>query len=326
VTKRIVVGNRKPLVEDILFIEGITRSGKFLLANVLSGFHGVEPVQNCRLLEMLPVFARFHLVDKKLAAEILRCDIDIHCYEMLIGRNLNHRVSDKSAIFKHPRYREFLKRCSMPDGDSALARFYEEKPCSLFVMHETMPNIDVYFDLFRKLKIIHMKRGPMELVFSLYKRGGGRRLNSDPRYWMIPFEERKKLFPWYVYPHQKKYFEHSEMDKVALRVINLFTMYKKKFATLPKAYTKRILMVSYENLLLEPKKMVNAIASFLGKKPSLQMPAILRREHLPNHAHLSKESEKISEIKKLVSSEHFNILLKLQKEYEQYLSVELGGL
>ena len=313
-----LIGSRKPLVKDLLFVEGITRSGKFLLANILSGFNGIEPAQSCRMLEMIPVFTRFGLIDKKMAGELLRCDIDIHCYEMYIGRNLNHRLHDKSSVFNHPRREDFLKRYSMPDGDAALERFYKEKPHSLFVMHETMPNIDIYFNLFPKLKVIHMKRNPMSLVFSLYKRGGGRRLNKDPRYWMIPFEEEKKFFPWYVYPHQKKYFKLSEMDRVALRVINLFKLYESKLATLSEKHRKKILTVSFESLMLKPKKEIVRISSFLGKKPSSQMPRILRREGLPDKSFFDSEDEKISVIKKLTSPEHFRVLLKLQEEYKKH--------
>ena len=316
--KKILIGSRKPFVKDLLFAEGITRSGKFLLANILSAFNGIEPAQSCRMLEMIPVFTKFGFIDKKTAGELLRCDIDIHCYEMYIGRNLNHRSSDKSSVFNHPRCTEFLKRCLMPDGDKALNRFYKEKPYSLFVMHETMPNIEIYFDLFPKLKIIHMKRSPMDLVFSLYKRGGGRRLNKDPRYWMIPFEEEKKFFPWYVYPHQKKYFKLSEMDRVALRVINLFKLYESKLATLSEKHRKKILTVSFESLMLKPKKEIVRISSFLGKKPSSQMPRILRREGLPDKSFFDSEDEKISVIKKLTSPEHFRVLLKLQEEYKKH--------
>ena len=312
-----LIGSRKPLVKDLLFVEGITRSGKFLLANILSGFNGIEPAQSCRMLEMIPVFTRFGLIDKKMAGELLRCDIDIHCYEMYIGRNLNHRLHDKSSVFNHPRCEDFLKRYSMPDGDAALERFYKEKPHSLFVMHETMPNIDIYFNLFPKLKVIHMKRNPMSLVFSLYKRGGGRRLNRDPRYWMIPFKEGKEFFPWYVYTYQKKYFEFSEMNRVALRVINLFKLYKNRLTTLPEKYRKKILTVSFESLILEPKKEVLRISSFLGGKPSSQMSSILRREGLRDRSYFNSEDEKITEIKRLVSPEYFRVLFKLQEEYKK---------
>src|SRR3989338_8703693 len=179
-SKKMIIGNKKPLVEKLLLAEGITCAGKFLLANILAGFEGVEPVQNFNSLEKIPIFTRFNFMDKKAAKEFLRCEVDMHCYEMLIGRNFNHRISDKSSIFNHPKHEEYLKRSLMPDGDAALARFYKEKPYSFFVVHEMMPNIDVYFDVFPKLKIIHTRINPIDLVFNLYKKGYCRRTKKDP--------------------------------------------------------------------------------------------------------------------------------------------------
>ena len=227
------IGDKTPLVEKILLAEGISRAGKFLLSNILAGFKGVEAAQYVDSLEKIPIFAKFNFMDKKAAKEFLRCEIDMHCYEMLIGRNFNYRASDKSSIFNHPRHKEFLKRSARPDGDPALARFYREKPYSFFIVHEMMPNIDIYFDLFPKLKIIHMQRSPMDLVSSWYKRGYGWRFKNDPKFFDMTLLENKNFFPWYICPHHKKYFNASEMDKVALSIINLFRLYKNKFKTMP---------------------------------------------------------------------------------------------
>lgn len=313
--RKISVGSKALLVKDLLFVEGITRSGKFLLANILAGFKGVEPAQNPVLVQKIPIFAKFGLIDRKTAEEFLKHEIDIYCYEMYIGRNLNHRLSDKSSIFNHPRHKEFLKRCLAPEGDVAVAKFYKERPYSSFIMHETMPFIDIYFNIFPKLKVVHIQRSPMDLVFSWYKRGYGRRLKNDPRFWAIPFEEGGKLFPWYVHPNQKEYFNLSEMDRVIFSIISLLRLYKKGFSALPAKNKKKILSVRYEEIIREPRNVINKIAAFLRRKPSPQMPAILKRERLPNRAYFDSKDEKIAEIKKFASPKYFRSLLKLQKEY-----------
>ena len=38
---KIKVGQKAPLVENLLIIEGISRSGKFLLANILNGLEDI---------------------------------------------------------------------------------------------------------------------------------------------------------------------------------------------------------------------------------------------------------------------------------------------
>src|SRR3989344_7801208 len=116
--KKINVGEKAPLVENLLIIEGITRSGKFLLANILSGIEEIEPVQYSGLLEQIPFLVSFGLIEQNTAKQLLRCEVDMRCYEMLIGRNLNYRLSDKSSIYNIPNYRKFLARTKIPDGES----------------------------------------------------------------------------------------------------------------------------------------------------------------------------------------------------------------
>src|SRR3989344_6802612 len=105
-----IVAPRKPLVKNLLVIEGVSRSGKFLLSDLLAGFADIEPVQTHVSLEHIPIFEKLGMIDAEAAREFLRCEIDVYSYEMLIGRTLNLRKSDKSAIFNHPRVKEFPGR------------------------------------------------------------------------------------------------------------------------------------------------------------------------------------------------------------------------
>ncbi|MEK7598941.1 MAG: sulfotransferase domain-containing protein [Patescibacteria group bacterium] len=310
-----LIGKRKPLVENLLLVEGISRAGKFLLANLLAGFKGIEPMQYYGLLELIPVFTKLRFIDKRMAEELIQCEIDTHCYEMLIGRNFNLRLSDKSSIFNHPRHKEYLKRCSQEDGDAALKKFYKEKPYSFFIMHELMPNIDIYFDLYPKLKIINIQRSPVDLVFSWYKRGLVRRFKNDPKNFIIPLEEKKSVFPWYVYPHQKKISALSEMDKTIFIIDRLFNIYENKFKILSENRRKKIIFVRYEDIIFKPRKVVRHIAGFLQKKPLPQMSGILKREKLPNKLYSDSKNKKIAEIRKIASGLYFNKLLKIEKKY-----------
>jgi len=145
---KIRLGKRQPLTKKLLLVEGIARAGKFLLANVLSGFEHIEPVQLYGLLEQIPVWANLGLIDRNTAKEILRLEIDTHCYEMLTGRNFNYRVSDKSSIFNIPRYQKYLARSKEKDIDKIMKEYDQEKPFSFFIMHELMPYIGIYFETF----------------------------------------------------------------------------------------------------------------------------------------------------------------------------------
>jgi hypothetical protein len=149
---KVSVGKRIPLVDNPLLVEGISRSGKFLLANILHGFQGVEHVQCYGILDHISYLENFGFIKRNAAQEMLQSEIDIHCYEMLIGRNLNFRISDKSSIFNDPRSGAYKKRCIEPDGNPVIEKYRKKNLCSMFVVHEIMYNVKMFIDTFPQLR------------------------------------------------------------------------------------------------------------------------------------------------------------------------------
>jgi hypothetical protein len=314
--KNTLLGERKALVKDLLLIEGISRGGKFLLANILHGFDGVEHVQYYGLLEHIPFLERFGMIETKAAQTILRCEIDTHCYEMLIGRNLNLRRGDKSSIFNNPACNEFLKRCKEQDGDWALKKYSKENLCSMFILHELMPNIKIYFDTFQKLKVISIQRSPVYLVHSWYSRGLGKRYGKDPKLFSIPIQINGKNIPWFAADWGDEYLSLSEMDRVIASIEWITHASRKSYDSLDEGYKKRILFVTYEELLADTKRAIKKIESFL-KRPVIKskMRVIFDREKLPNLGYSELKNEKLITIKSKASPDYFDRLLALEAEY-----------
>ena len=319
-TNKLKIGKKEPLVKNLLLVEGISRAGKFLLANILSGFKDIEPVQYHGLLEHLPILEKFGFIDKKLAETILRHEIDFRAYEMLIGRNFNHRLSDKSSIFNHPRHKEYLQRCREEDTGSLLKKYSSKNIYSQFMTHELMPNIQIYFDAFPNMKVISLKRNPVDLVWSWYQRGLTRRFIKDPTLFMFPFESGGRPTHWFVRNHKNDYHSLKEMDKVIFSISNLFNMYESAYRYLHSKYKKNILFVHFEDLLSQPDKTVKRISHFLGKKITPEMKLIFKRENLPNKKYFISREEKMPKIKRLSSRKYFKKLEALEIKYQRELS------
>lgn len=310
------IGNKIPLVKNLLFIEGVSRSGKFLLANILNGFRGIEPVQQHGLLDQVPFWAKSGLIEQKTAKELIRSEIDTYCYEMLIGRNLNHRRWDKSSIYNAPNYKKYLARSKEKNISKIMVRFAKEKPTSFFIMHELMPNIEIYFETFPELKVISIVRSPVDLVFSWYKRGTVRGYLIDPRIAKATVQGKHGPVLWFMYQWKDVYHQLSEIDRVILSIKTLSNRYETAYKCLPRKYQKRILFVSYEDVLSNSKKIIKTIGDFLNKKPLPEMKLILKREELPAAESPESRSQKSEMIKGVASKKYFTILLKLEKEYE----------
>ncbi len=312
---------RKPLVKKLLLIEGISRSGKFLLSDLLAGFADVEPVQTHVSLEHIPILEKQGLIDPAAAREFLRCEIDVYCYETLIGRTLNMRQSDKSTVFHHPRHEEFLKRAKAPDPQLLLREFNKSRSYSLFIVHELMPHIKLYFDTFPQMKILSLKRSPVDVVASWHKRGYGDRIAVDPTFFMIPFTVKNRPVPWYALKFKDEFYRLSPMDRIIRSVTSMYSMSDRAFAALPKQAKRRVLFVSFEELMIQPQKVVLKIRKFLGKETLPAMKDILKREKLPNPGRLEEKESKLKMIRKLASAENFRQLENLEREYQKTLKL-----
>ena len=313
IDKKIKVGPKKSFVENLLVIEGITRSGKFLLANILSGLEEIEPSQYSGLLEQIPFLASFGLIEKQTAKQLIRCEVDMRCYEMLIGRNLNYRLSDKSSIYKIPNYKKLVARSRNSNIEDMISQFKKEKPYSPFILHESMSLIEIYFETFPKMKCISIQRNPIDLAYSWYKRGLGRRWGEDPLLLQIPFmkENYKGKFPWFAIGWEDLYLNLDEANRAVLSVKALIEKAQESYTQLTKETKKQILVIRYENLVSNSKGEIENLSNFLGKKTSPEMKKILTQEDLPKIGQAAKKKEKLKEMKAVVNKEYLDELLRL---------------
>ena len=321
--KKPQIHHKKPLVKNLLLIEGISRAGKFLLANLINGFKDIEPAQGQSSLEHIPFLEHFGLIDKETAKELLQCDIDSYVYGMLVGRNFNFRRSDKSSIFNLPHYRKILQRSHQSDVVKILNDYYKKSVYSPFIIHELMPFIKLYLEIFPQIKIINLQRSPLDLVSSWYKRGYGTRPAKEPTFFMITFKTAKGPVPWYAYHFPKNFYSLSVMDRIIASIEILTKLYNQTLAQLSSQDKKKILILNYENILLNPQKIITTLGKFLGRQSLPAMQNILKREKLPNHHKLITRKQKHQEIKTLATKEYFEKLLKLEKEYYRKYNIKL---
>lgn len=307
------VGSKAPFVKNLLLIEGISRSGKFLLANILNGFSDIEPVQYSVFLEQIPFLYSLHRIDKDTASELLRCEVDLRVYEGLIGRNLNHRIFDKSSIYNSPKYKSLIARSKKENTHDLLKDYQNDFFFSPFIVHETMPNIEIYYDTFPQMKCISMVRNPIDLAYSWYKRGLGKRWGIDPFLFQIPFAKNNSKFPWFIAGREKEYLKLNEMDRSILSIKILTEKTRRTYRSLPDAFKKRILIVDYDDLINDSEGEIRKISNFLKKKPVSEIKQILKKENLPKTS--KDRGSSLKEIRKLVDDQYLNELLKLPANY-----------
>ncbi len=314
---RPVLQRENIFVTSPLLVEGASRAGKFFLGNLLAGIEGVEGIQWIGMTEQLIHLYHLGLIEKEPLKNIILIEFDNLGYQRMIGRNLNFRYDDKTSIYNSPNPKLLLERCLGADGEVVVEFVKSNNLCFPFLIHEAFQDIDLFLEASPSLKVLRIERHPVDLVFSWFKRGWGRRLGTDARDCTVILEGKKCPLPWFAHGAEELYADVSEMDRVIHALFLINRMAEARQAHLSDKQKKRILFVSFEAFHVEPDKEIEKIAAFLCRKVgSLWVTAKLKQKLPAKHPREARK-EKEKEIARLASPKAFALLKEMEKKYHQ---------
>ena len=306
------------LTESVLLLDGITRAGKFLVGNILQELEGIEHYQYLGILEHLPYLERAGAIPPETSRAIARCVIDNAIYDQMVGRNLNLRRVDKSAIFNLSDHARYLERLEEGDDAAAMARLQSGRYCFPFIVHETLPNIHGYLELYPQLTVVHVERGPVDLVYSWYQRGFGRRWGNDSKLFAVALRaQRGGPIPWFAADWADEYLSLGEMDRVVRSMLWLFAANRAGYAALDSAQRARVVITSYERIIADTTAEIDRLSVQLGRRIKPQMPATLAKERLPGPHPRDSQAARLAVIESLTDRRAFDALLALDDRYRR---------
>lgn len=310
------MGDKAYLISRVLFLNGITRSGKFLLGKIVSCIKTVEYYQYVSILEHLPFLHRLGMINEEAAIALMRINVDEHAYNYLIGRNLNSRLSDASCIYNAPHFERYLMRSFSENIPALLETFKAERSLPCFVIHEMLPNLGIYFKAFPEIRVIDIHRHPIDLVHSWHRRGWGERYADDPLSFAPIIQGNQDGIPWYAESWKEAYQNSSPMDRVILSISFLTEEGEKTYQNLGLPDQQRMIRVVYESLVEETEKIVDRMAAFLDAPVLEALPAIMAREKVPKKISLEARKNKLREIEANASPKNCDLLHRMVRDYE----------
>jgi hypothetical protein len=307
--------NNQQKSNNVLFVDGITRSGKFWLGNLLIHFDRMEHIQHHPAMDVCVHMNRLGMINDKAAAVMLRNEAQSHVYEMAIGRNINFRAADSSSVYKNPNFQTYLQRVAGKDVvfREVMAAIQSGDRIFLFIVHDWLCNAGLCFQAFVQPKVISIERNPIDLVYAWYKKGLG-----DRRAFSACLENKNGPLPWFVYKWIDEYESLNEMDRIIKSIAGLRGMAEEAFKNLPSGGKKRIIFTSYEAFAVQPRIEAEKIGNFLGTKlmataESFFSQPIFKQRN--KDSLIKSRKKKASEIKKQASRVCFSLLSDLNKQY-----------
>jgi hypothetical protein len=306
----------------MLFVDGISRSGKKLTCKVVSYLEGVDYFQYASLIEntaYLQALGHMELVE---AARFIRFNIDEIIYNRAIGRNLNTRESDETSVTRSPDADVYFRRAKAPDGQAAVDRFNAEGRSALFHTHSVLAFFDVLFEAYPTLRLIHVTRHPVDIAEDWLRRGWGERWGVDSLAFNITAETQAGVVPWYAVEWANAYQDMTPAERCIEAVVRLQEADARKLQSLDGTRKKQVHQFAFENLVTGPETVVKGLSKFVGAKPHGKMADLLESENCPAALPLKERRDNLKKLKSGSSDSVIARLLHAAGTYETAWSLD----
>jgi hypothetical protein len=112
----------KNLIKNLVFIDGLNRSGKLLLGSLVSSFKNMESLEFGENFEHFLPAMKFKHVSSNFSKSYLMSYLNQMIYNKMISRNSNFRPYDITSIPQFQSPNIYKKRLKMKEGDTVIKR------------------------------------------------------------------------------------------------------------------------------------------------------------------------------------------------------------
>lgn len=319
------------LAENIALVDGMSRSGKSLVAPILSTFERGELWLLEPLFDYLCINVGLGKFKRDAASAMAQLHADLSLYNLSISRLTNMRRSDISGAHANLLGERHVTRLKAKEGDVVVARIQREKPILVLMMHYVFGASDFLFDAFRdrlKLSVVAV-RHPLWLAEAWLECRWHERFDRDPRDLMFCCEVRGRSVPWFAHGWASKYRCLKPMDRTIHVVEYFMETFDLRFRSLSKGDKKKVLFIPFERFVTGPSDYVDELARRLRTRRTPLTGKMLRRLGVPRvlgEDHLEVQKDKFEKLlkKERAGAESRRILERLCRKYEMRYGKKAG--
>ncbi len=304
------------LVNNLVLVDGLGRSGKFFLGKIVSGFKNVEYFQYASLLEQLPYMIKLGSITEDAGITLLRTHIDEYYYYMQLGRNINFRIDDATSIRNSLEMEDYLNRSKAKYGEELKQKVLNNTHRKvLFVLHHTLPNISIYFKSHPALRLIHLTRHPIDLIYSWYKENVYERTSTKTFNFWPNIKGEKDSIPWYAHEWRDEYENTNGIDRIIKSIAFLTGLEKKASISFSEKQKQQVLDLKYENVVENTSDIVKQISSFLKTDPLKEIDSLLKKEKCPKTLSIQERKKKEEIVLDMASPQCVSLVEEMVHDY-----------
>lgn len=307
---------REICVKDFVAVTGLTRSGKAVLAPIVSSLERAENIRMDFLMEQFPMLHNLGLMTDDVVVYLMRYAVHFMLYNIYLGREANFRPTDFTSIWNTGDPAKYFMRLYAKEGEEVYERIEKEKPLFLMMLHNALAHADIFFKAFPEMKMLHVQRHPVDIIHSWFRKGYGKDCYGSLRNGTPAFQWRSEILPYFAAGWEDEYVSMTEVDRIIHMINRALDMHDKAYASLSDKDRAKVMIITFEKMVTDPKPILSEICSFLGTKETLHTPAVLVKERCPRVLPIEERKNKLEEIRSRASSKAFDLLSYMIDEYE----------
>lgn len=273
----IELSRNKTLLHKVLFINGQPGCGKTLFTSILPCIPKVEILNFCTEIENICALYHLGKISKDGASSFIKTYLDEVLYNTCMSRRTNFRIKDLSGVFRDPYPLRYILRL-FQKGDEEVPNFIsKKKPILHFATHDLLPFSDILFEsLGKKIFFIEILRHPLYMVKQQLINYNNRKKSNRYFHVKIKIKKKEHFFIDLPYINEKNY---KPIDLAINHLCHQTDEQFKKIELL--SQNKNLIVIPFENFVLNPDKYLKKIENFIGDKFSKKIANILKREKVP---------------------------------------------
>ena len=264
---------------DVIFIDGLWKSGKSLLSPIISGMDNVEQVKIEYALEFIAQLNELGEVSDQAALTFLKTYTDILHFHSVVGREVNLRWNDDTGFRTNPRKWQTLKRLFAPANDVQFKTIEKNNIALCLMSHMMLLASGKLTQAFgNRLKFIEVVRHPVDLVDGWHEY---LQAFDSPREFTLSFFRGDDKLPWFAAGEAG--IVDTDPNDLNRAVLCLCSAYDRLFDRAEEVIgnVDQYLFVDFDDLAENPAKVMLSLEQFLKRNLSSRNTTILKSLNLP---------------------------------------------
>jgi len=341
--KKINVSRDFNLLQKVVIVDGQGGCGKTLLTTIIASLNRVELFNFLPEIENICILEDFKKISKDASETMIKTQMDLCLYEVMMSRRTNFRYSDLSSAFKNVNFFKYLQRLFQKGDEFVPQKIINEKPILHYAAHNLLGYSDPIFrSLQDKLVFIEVVRHPLYMVIqNMINHINILRNAGEAKYFRVSIKYKNAQLPYQAVGNESLFTKLNPAER-SIYDIQLFTSKTAKFKkNMNFKYKKSLITIPFEQFVLKPYDYIKNINNLLETSSSRHTANVLKKQRVPRKKisdgipleiykrfgwepgekyldeknELNKRREYI--IKKGVSNKYLKILDELSVNYEK---------